>query len=457
MNFNIMLTYQVKEFFNVIFNIISNMDENIENKNEHILKNLWDNYGIKRKYIGNDLVLLNYCKSHDKYDKTNPIIGLCRHLILDLNSMSIRSLGVTKSLDIETVADSLDISKCVIQKFHVGTMIVYNPSMITENRLLSDNESDNDVEVNISTRNKIGTSSYNTNVSFKEYFNYNNYINNINIEKLPSYYCYVFNCENTSEHITNINVNTLVCCYKFKSISDSLVTYHNYLKDLNANSQVNIDDYVNAHCDGLVEKINNSFIIKTLQELECRHIKFPIEYDFSTYTEIQEFVNSQNNVFQGLVIYDEKGHRYKVRNKNYLELKELRGDLPLNSGQHNQENLFKIYWRLLKENNITKFLAVFDNSNIYSSIFNYFGSQIDNFQNKLYKFYQKANVKKQITKDEVPKHIGPLCYELHGLYLKNKTITTRDIVKEYVLNQDVDRIYWRIFEPLRYSKPINNV
>lgn len=443
------LQTQIVSFFGKIFDYSTewqNTDKSVE-KNDYILKQLWDNYGIKRRNIGNDLVLLNYSKTHEKYDRNNLITRLCRHLILDMNSMSIRSLGVTKNnnTDEETL-QQMDYSNCVIQQFRVGTMIVFNPLLSQDERFNDDNTIENDegnVNVEISTRNKLGTSNYNTNVNFKEYFNYNNYNNNIQTDSFPSEYCYVFNCENVNEHITNENINTLVACYKFKSIPDSLVTYYKIMESPT-------EENIKAHCEGMVNCITLDSIKDVILESGGGNVHIPETYKFTTFDEANNYLTTTSNYFQGFMIYDSNHNRYKIINPRYMELKHLRGDLPLNTNFENRENLFKIYWRLIQENNDTKFLQEFDTRGIYVNIFNGFYIEISKFINNLFNLYQNANVKRTMNKADVPKHIGPLCYELHGQFLKSKSITTRDTVKDFIIKQDVGRIYWRVFEPSRH-------
>ena len=63
-----MTSLNFEPFFNVIFNSIreyyANFDVNKEiTCNNFILKHLWENYGIQRKVVGNDLYLLNYNKN----------------------------------------------------------------------------------------------------------------------------------------------------------------------------------------------------------------------------------------------------------------------------------------------------------------------------------------------------------------------------------------------------------
>ena len=83
---------------------------------------LYRDCGVKRRYhrYGDDLVVddsgtgkylskffgktrglliqLFYDKTLTGYNKANPVTQLCRHLVFDMNSMSIVSLGVTKAI-----------------------------------------------------------------------------------------------------------------------------------------------------------------------------------------------------------------------------------------------------------------------------------------------------------------------------------------------------------------------
>lgn len=470
---NISLQEQIKLLFTFIFKscyewkkLNETEPDKYQDRNEYVLKKLWDEFGIKRRNIGNDLVLLNYSKSHEKYDKNNKITRLCRHLILDLNSMSIRSLGIPKcdELNIDDLKNNFGDYK--VQKLNAGTMIVYNQQLNKEERFYVNSSNGNDENngeessnplnknVDISTRNKLGTSNYNTSVSFKEYFNYNNYVNGTDVDKLSDEYCYVFNCEHINEHITSNNLNMLIACYKFNSLSSQVEKFQEFMRNYKEGDD--IKTYIDNHCKNMVSCMELSSLKEKLKELGVGNIDIPSDLTFNTYDDMMTYMNTGKGgrYFQGFVLYDKNNNRYKIKNESYVKLKELRGDLPLNPNIENRENIFKVYWRLVKNNELQDFVREFDTKNIYVHIFNMFYETLNTFINNVFNYYQKANVKRLIDKSTIPKHLGPLCYELHGKYLENKEIITRKVVNDYIMSQDVGRIYWRVFDPSRHITTI---
>jgi len=469
-----------REVFNSIREYYLNVEENKENtRNDYVLKKLWENYGIQRKVVGNDLYLLNYSKTHNNYDRTNQVTKLCRHLVLDMNSMRIVSLGVEKSVSFDR--EGLDISNLEVTELLPGTMIIYNPSLkeeprfytnsddnventsentsTSENTTLDDNESRTS-DPTISTRKKIGTSHYNSTLSFESYFKFNNSTTLTNVEKLnnPEFknYCFVFNCEHTEEHITNYCRNTLVRCYEMKPQDSVLKTFTEYIKLFNTDKNTIITDdifelHLSNHIVDIVKIVDLNKLKIKANKCNVGNLITPKVHKFDSYDSLDEYISHIPNTVTGLSILDTStGIRYKYTNNGYEELRELRGDLPLHVSPVNQENLFKIYYRIIKSNNLHKFLSLFDKSYNLMNIFAHFQKQIQIFSNKLFKFYIGCNVEKKMKKEDIPKMFGVLCYELHGIYLKSNVPTTPETVYKFIFDQDPQRIYWRIFEPSRY-------
>jgi hypothetical protein len=42
--------------------------------------------------------------------------------------------------------------------------------------------------------------------------------------------------------------------------------------------------------------------------------------------------------------------------------------------------------------------------------------------------------------------LKPLCGDLHKTYMENKTPITQTIVEQYLFDQPVTKIFWRLFE-----------
>ena len=190
---------------------------------EYFCLKLYFNFGIRRKFYKygpeftedeikensklskiygksrNVLYQFFYDKKINKYNKGNPIVQLCRHMLFDLNSMSIVSIGVTKAIDYDKFMNNLKLNinlnenkdysqKIIIEEFLEGTMVIYNPfasqfnfTKIIEklddtNNINDDNDTDDEMNDNtidntsyasklISSSKKITTENNNENTS----------------------------------------------------------------------------------------------------------------------------------------------------------------------------------------------------------------------------------------------------------------------------------------------------
>ena len=54
------------------------------------------------------------------------------------------------------------------------------------------------------------------------------------------------------------------------------------------------------------------------------------------------------------------------------------------------------------------------------------------FINKIHNLYLNVNIHKSIKLNEIQKEFRKTIYDLHGIYLKDKTVITFDIVKNYI-------------------------
>lgn len=239
---------------------------------ENAQSNLYKFYGKSSKL----LVQFFYDKALRGYDKHKPITQLCRHMVFDMYSLRIVSLGVTKSFDFDVMAKNImgtNVNSEVmcnvrLEEFLEGTMVVYNPTLESfgqqslarhmdveeaedqarEDKMksMTDADKDDDTDTNnvtsseqkqnrrkcdleVSTRRKLGTSYFNNpGMTFAEMFKANNAAANVDIQTWPDNFkathCFVFNIEHEENKIINPspnNRNTLVAVY---NIVDPCVT-----------------------------------------------------------------------------------------------------------------------------------------------------------------------------------------------------------------------------------------
>lgn len=467
--------------------------------NEYILYKLWKDYGIKRKEEGDDIYLLTYDKNSEvlnqKLKKVNDIcekwddsksdfdglfILLCKHLVIDMNSMAILSLGNVKcsgnGLNWLKEHKEQDLSKCTVELLSAGTMIVYNKKLSEDERLSKVKTDDYDPA--ISTRKKIGTSYFNFNNSFSDYFRENNKLMGFDESKLNPELCYVFNCEVIAEHTTQRCCNMLINCYSFKSIPDSLEQHKKILSTIDygvdkgySYNQPYAEDFSNPDLfnikealstflldvvEGMVVCIDIGKELKRLYSLGSGTMWCPKELTFNTAEELKEYMEHNDcTLKKGIAIYNEDGLRFNIIDKYYDELEQLRGNLPLNPNfNENKENLFKIYWKLAIKGDCEKFLSIFDPNGIYKDIFIRFHKDMEKFASYLYSTYHKAYVQKTLDKKNIDFILKKLCYDIHGMYLKDRVNNkvTPPVALRFIKELNMNQVYWRIYEPDRFQE-----
>ena len=305
---NIYLTSMVCAFYDYMSNVYLDYNNNDEEKNkqpfyDYFLFKLYYDFGVKRKYLysvnnkpvenkdeiqKSNIVLLYYVKSLKGYKPNEMITQLCRHMILDTNNMKILSLGIPKSISLDTFLNNYkinpsDVKSCFnvneqghtdkikyrIYKFPEGTMITYNLTLksilggdITDcqedehmddgtleeqNRMAEENITKKYQEyLQYSTRRKIGTSSFNTKKTFAQMFEENNELLNTHLENIPEdkmkNMVLVFNLEHQENVIINPqtrNYNTLCAVYKLKDEQTATIEWSNIVNMVNVNEHIN--------------------------------------------------------------------------------------------------------------------------------------------------------------------------------------------------------------------------
>lgn len=452
----------VKDFYN------PEVEKDKDNFNDYFLLQLFLNFGIRRRFVGRNLVCLNYDRKHPKYDEMNSITQLCRPLIMDLDSFRVISLGVLKghnysewlSKNSEHVDSNTHISGCIVESFPAGTMVLLNPSLNGDARVythvvsqeVGDETGENgdfQVDASISTRNKLGTGSFHTGMTFKDMFDRNNASMNVHFENLTPEMamdmCYVFNTRFVGEHITNVSDNTLVACYRFKDIHQCSESWINIMhqKDSEGFTQL-----VHNHFKDMVCSVNLGCVVDKLVEIGVGKINIPTVYEVSDYDTLSSMTSFQEHFDQGYTIWTPSGERCRVRNSKFIEARELMGPYPLSLQLEHDKYLFYRFWDLRKDWKQFDFLKYHDGfSGEYFCRFGYYETCIDAFTRDLFNWYQRANVRRQCKKSDVPRHLGPLCYQLHGLFLRDRKPITPIAVKEFVNSLDY-RVYGRIFTPV---------
>lgn len=475
------------------------------------------NLDLEKKFYGNSRELLMqfyYDKSIPSYSKDKPICQLCRHMVFDINSMSIVSLGITKSVDIASFNTDLKEGMAVdIEEFLEGTMVIYNPRLALFNKLcnsdvnnsVDENENENEKtddmvadagvvadnkpkyvrrkrEFQISTRKSMGTSYFNNpGFSFQDMWNDTNTINNNDFSVFDSdldkwkQYGLVFTLQHPENRIVSPYIekrNVLVGSYKFGDTSVNKAKFDNlFMNIFNLGDDVNTDETFKVGFMSLTEDLVESVDVSSMQSMLKDvgiEVDIPKTYGSLLYSNLDAFnmeVKSHLDECQqfdiGIVLYNrDTGMRSKMRNNDYSELLELKGSGPITISDKNKEQLFKVYWNLRqrKDGSIKRFLQIFDNTDlIYTNIFDWYKNCVHDITHKLFVEYLNAFVDKNKDKHDILFEFKPLCGELHKLYLNTRAPTTKDKVIQFVNNLPVYQVYWRIFGIKDGGKTCGNV
>ena len=158
-------------------------------------------------------------------------------------------------------------------------------------------------------------------------------------------------------------------------------------------------------------------------------IKFPEVYEFSEYSELIDKYASMNTSYDklGVILYNKKtGHRTKIRNPVYEEVRHLRG---------NQTKLQFQYLTLRKEGKMNEFLKFFPENKKECSLFR---DQLHLFTNTLFENYISCYIKKEKPVKEFSPQYRKHMFHLHEKYKnelkEQKLFVTKKIVVDYVNN-----------------------
>ena len=512
---------------------------------QYFLFKLFYHYGVKRRMSNDYIALLYYSKTAKGYKNTEPITMLCRHMLIDLRSMRIISLGIPKAVKLDEFCNTYSIDKTNsdtnsdkyrLYYFTEGTMMTYNPSLKKYNITIVNTDSDQDEDLDedlddfemvnhesikdesltnkleqidldktieikfnnqfmYSTRKVLGTGSFGSNKSFLDMFEENNKVYNTDLSLIPSELikdtALVFNIEHPENNIISTikrNTNTLCAVFRFKPELDSqrefssissieytpgddtseknfitLVYEHFKILGTNMITQIQVSNYKkylsdhNVNVNFYLPKVVKSFekVVTTFEKVNedttnFKEVKEQIDIHSISMSQLETLVNTKSKYFHGYILYGLNGERSKITNKKYKELCELKGNKPITIDQSNNKNLFYLYFRLLKQQNVTKFLKEFDTVNTgntsYKQIFMWFYTLIHNYALSLFKTYHYSFVKKSFNKPDIPYDLKPLCGDLHKMYKSNNTPITNTIVEQYLFDLPASKLFWRLFK-----------
>ena len=152
--------------------------------------------------------------------------------------------------------------------------------------------------------------------------------------------------------------------------------------------------------------------------------EYPTQFHTSdTSVNVDEFMN----IYDRELPYYIKGFtikcgasRYTYLNPNYLYVKNL---MPQSN------NPYLNYVELRGNGMLREYLTYFPE---YVNDYAMYRDQIHTFTNGLYTMYKNVHIYKTTEKTEIPYHMKPLLYEIHGLFLKEREPIRWSTMKEYI-------------------------
>ena len=343
--------------------------------------------------------IITYDKQILNYDLVDTY-GLCRSVIVNSEN-NVTGFAPPKSLQADTFLKLYPVKTddIIAEEFIEGTMInVFFDSTIG---LAGGWE--------ISTRNIVGATcgfyknmnsdnpTVNTKKTFRTMFLEAAKVNGLVLENLNKNLCYSFVLQHPDNRIVIPVKNPKLYLVSIYRIDNS---------DKN-----NIKVYYHD-----MEEIKNSF-------WGDAKIQFPQIYDTNDYSKLIDSYASMNTPYDnmGVILYNKiTGHRTKIRNPVYEEVRQLRG---------NQTKLQYQYLSLRKDGKVKEFLKYFpDNKNELS----FFRDQLHLFTNTLYENYIACYIKK-----EKPLKEYSLQFRTHMFYVHQKYLTELKEKKLHITYKEV--------------------
>ena len=159
---------------------------------------------------------------------------------------------------------------------------------------------------------------------------------------------------------------------------------------------------------------------KTLEEVDVDiKVPKPRKFQFVSFDDFITDINKLDFENKGYVVKC-SNKRYMFQSKEYEEVRDLKG---------NHLNINYNYLELLKNNKLDDFLGYFPEFQIkFQSVI----QKIDELGVKLHNLYIQKNIRKEITLNDISKDYRKILYNLHGVYINERTVITKEIVTNYI-------------------------
>jgi hypothetical protein len=172
----------------------------------------------------------------------------------------------------------------------------------------------------------------------------------------------------------------------------------------------------------------------TAVDIPCSRIQLPpvlaVNGDLTTWLEKE--LSQRSWDFQGIVLKDPHGNRWRWRSEKYKAVKSLRGNSP---------ELLHRFVQLYLQNVTPMYLDYYPEDTVSFSFYTEFMHQM---MKVLYESYMALRVHKSCTVDQIDKMYHPHIYAIHGIYLAHfrsahKKMTANDVYT-YIRSQPSQRV-----------------
>lgn len=374
-----------------------------------ILKLINDNNYAESKSIlvkkFEHLYVLKYVKSKLTTENINSL-GLFRSIVANKDG-EIVSFAPPKSIDYDVFSQSNEYDKCYVQHFPEGTMI-----NVFFDKYIDDWQ--------ITTRSSIGAKcnfNMDSNITYRYMFLDAMNHRGLEFEDLDKYCCYSFVLQHPQNRIVvPVTEPSLILTNKYEIDNNQI---------FNNNSFNNVP----------------KFATLTMHNINDKSFKDCLKYTGDNWRQLSEHFFSENLTYQlqGVMIWNTKGQRTKIRNSNYEKVKHLKGNSP---------KLQYHYYYLRQNGAVGDFLKYYPE---YKGEFSDFRRELHKYTSQLYQNYIKCFIRKEKPLVEFPYQYKTHMFKLHELYLNDLKQDGKFVNKKVVMD------YVNTLPPPRLMHSVNHI
>ena len=170
----------------------------------------------------------------------------------------------------------------------------------------------------------------------------------------------------------------------------------------------------------LVEMYSYENGVRRLQQKEYPPSSFQLPESVSDVNEFMKIYDRDLPYYLKGFTIKAGTQRYKYLNPHYLYVRNLKP---------NTNNPYLNYLTLRGNGILREYLSYFPEE---VELYNEYRDKVHKFSNDLYSAYKNVHVYKTMEKKEIPYHMKPLLYEIHGQYLETKEPTSWSHIKNYI-------------------------